>query len=311
MFRSLWEDLKKEFQDGNMVSRLIIVNVTVWLVVLLLHVLLGGLGERGGFMEFVYLFSMSYKFKNMLIHPWSPITALFLHVDFGHILSNMLFLYWFGRIVTNLLGNQRILPLYLLCGLVGDFAYLLAGNFSSLSGDAGVYAYGASAAVFGLVGCAAYTAPDYKINVFFASVELKYIALAMILLNMYTISSNNFNTGGNFAHLGGAAFGVLYASNLQKGIDLGKPLSKLIRYLTRLLKIKPYRKEADYEYERFERVYRNTRNQPKQESKPKSDPISDPNSPQVRLDSILDKIKQSGYDSLSKEDKAFLFEASK
>jgi membrane associated rhomboid family serine protease len=313
MFQSIWDDVKREFQHGNMVTRLIIANCMVFMVIILCKLFLNipGQGNAGYFDDFLRFISMSSKGDFLIRHPWGILSSAFVHQGLGHIFWNMLSFYWFGRIVGDLLGNHRILPIYLWGAIAGNISYFLIANFTAYGIVIGPIAYGASAAVMAMVAVAAYIAPDYIFNVLLIGpVRLKYVALFVVLVDIIAIADSN-NTGGSFAHLGGLAFGLLFASQLQKGNDLGKPVAASIAFFQNLFKPKP---KPRMTFERGERAYADGQRQQKQgKSTKKGGNTEGPNSlnHQDRIDEILDKIKQKGYDSLTKEEQEFLFNASK
>ena len=182
MFQSIWDDVKREFQYGNMVTRIIVVNIAIWIVVNIAKLILRIPTEDASmYDDFLRFFSMSPNWMFILMHPWVLITSIFLHESFGHILWNMLTFYWFGRIVGDLLGNHRVLPLYLLGGLAGGAVYFIAAQFHVLGlGLPSEMVLGASAAVMAMVACAAYIAPDYIFNLLLIGpVRLKYIAFVL------------------------------------------------------------------------------------------------------------------------------------
>ena len=306
MFQSIWEDVKREFSYGNMVTRLIIVNAAVFVVVnvvrLILYLTSGGTGD-GGFINFIKFFSLSSDWVFNFTHPWVLITAMFVHVGFLHFLFNMLFLYWFGRIVGDLLGNHRILPLYFLGGLAGSVMYILFAQFLYGIGD---YGYGASAAVMAIVVAAGMIAPEYIMHVLFiGAVRLKYIVAVLVFLDIVGVGSMN-NTGGHIAHLGGALFGALFVARMQKGDDWSTGPNRFFDWISGLFQKSPDGPKV---------VYRNPNKQPRTRTRSgrgsrRSDSAHS-QSHQERLDAILDKIKKSGYESLTEEEKEFLFNASK
>ncbi|MEM9992180.1 MAG: rhomboid family intramembrane serine protease, partial [Bacteroidota bacterium] len=227
MFDSIWEDIKREFSYGNMVTRLVIINVVVFVSINLVRLLLF-LASGGSVPEFyqdiLHFFCMSSDWFHVLTHPWGIFTSMFLHEGLWHILWNMLFLYWFGRIVGDFIGNQRILPLYLLGGLVGSVFYFLSALFLPI----GPFALGASGAVMAIVVAAGTIAPDYMMRlIFLGDVKLKYIVAVLVFLDLIGIA-NNTNTGGHFAHLGGAAFGAFFVTQLRRGNDLSLPVNNMI-----------------------------------------------------------------------------------
>ncbi len=313
MFQSIWDDVKREFQHGNMVTRLIITNCAVFIVVILAKLVLSvpGQNNEGLFETFLHFFSMSSQTAHFLWHPWIIFTSAFLHEGFGHIFWNMLSFYWFGRIVGDLLGNHRILPIYLWGALAGNLAYFLMANFTPYGAVIGYFAYGASAAVMAMVAVAAYIAPDYIFNVLLIGpVRLKYVALVTVIIDITAIADSR-NTGGSFAHLGGLAFGLLFASQLQKGNDLGKPFTSFIESFQNLFRPKPKHRN---DYGRGERAYADGEKHQKQAKTSKKGGNTEgggASDTQARVDEILDKIKQNSYDSLTKEEKDFLFNASK
>ena len=319
MFQSIWDEVKREFQYGNMVTRIILVNISVWVIVNIAKLfLLIPNADSLAYDNFLRFFSMSPNWKFILLHPWVPITSIFLHESFGHILWNMLSFYWFGRIVGDLLGNHRVLPLYLLGGLVGGGLYFVAAQFHWLSlGLSSEMVLGASAAVMAMVACAATIAPDYIFNLLFIGpVKLKYIAFILFFLDLISIADRS-NTGGHLAHLGGAAFGLFFATQLREGRDLGKPINQLIDFFLNLF---TRRSKPKFTYQRGgggQKAY--TEQQKRQQKQSTQTSNTDKNTTtgsgnvtdeQARLDTILDKIKQKGYDSLTKEEKEFLFKAS-
>ena len=169
MFTSIWDDIKREFSYGNMVTRIIIVNIAFFVAINLLYLVLfitAGWKEANIYKEVLYFFSLSGNWKYQLTHPWTVITSMFLHEGFFHLLWNMLFLYWFGRIVGDFIGNQRVLPIYLLGGLVGGAAYFLSANLLPEHVGIGTVAYGASAAVMAIVVAAGAIAPNYQFHLF-------------------------------------------------------------------------------------------------------------------------------------------------
>jgi membrane associated rhomboid family serine protease len=306
MFQSILDDVKREFRYGNMVTRLIIVNVVVFVLINIAKLILKTPSDSMPFQNFLYLFCMPKELAILAKHPWSLLTSGFTHEAFSHILWNMLAFYWFGRIVGDLLGNHRILPLYILGVIAGNIVYMVMANISPYS--MGFYALGASAAVMAMVACAAFVAPDYIFNVLLVGpIKLKYIALVLIFLDIIAIA-DNYKAGGSLAHLGGAGMGWLYATQLRKNIDLGKPISLIINFLTGIFNKKS---KKNFTFERGEKIY--TKEKPDFDTATKGSRKSDTEggSEQDKLDLILDKIKEKGYESLTKEEKEFLFNASK
>ena len=300
MLKSTWEDVKREFTIGNSVTKLIIVNVTIFVLINLVKMFMGGNGEP--FRALLYKFCISGVAFDNLKEPWRMFTSIFLHEDFGHILWNMLVFYWFGRIVGDLMGYRRILPGYLLGGLTGGLVFIISNSLGFMTGG---YLLGASAGIMAILMVAGMKAPDYRLHLLFiGEVKLKYIALAVFFLDLVSIS-NYDNTGGHLAHIGGFMFGGLYVYLLNKGIDLGEPVHQVLDSLTTFFR---GLFSGESRRKRPEKVFTNTAANKKKNTPPK--PKEADIAHQEKLDTILDKIKQSGYNSLTQEEKEFLFKAS-
>ena len=311
MVDSILNDVKKEFSHGNMITRIIIVNVALFmllnLVKLLLYFASGGVLPEA-YDTFRNFFLISSDWQHTLTHPWSLITSMFMHEGVFHILFNMLFLYWFGKIVGDLIGDEKILPIYLLGGLAGMVAYFLSANIMPFGELGGRYALGASAAVMAIVVASGMIAPNYIMHLLFlGAVKLKYIVTALVFIDMISLA-NNVNTGGHFAHLGGALFGLFYILRLREGNDLAVPVNNLIDKIRNFFKGTP-QKKTNRKGPRM--VYKNTSTKARKRAKGSAASDSPLQSHQERIDSILEKIKQSGMESLSEEEKDFLFNASK
>ncbi len=311
MVRSIIQDVKQEFNQGNMVTRIIIVNLAIFVFINVIKILLflsnGGITPESYF-TFRNFFCISSDWKHNLTHPWVIITSMFLHEGFWHILWNMLFLYWFGRIVGDFIGNQRILPLYLLGGITGGVIYFFSANLLPFGGGGIGYALGASAAVMAIVVASGVISPDYIMRLLFlGDVKLKYIVAVLVFLDLIGVAGN-YNTGGHFAHLGGAFFGWLFVFQLRNGNDWSVPVNKFFNQISSYFQNLFSRKSNHPKV-----IYKNPKLKKKWHQRYSGHSTSDKEntSHQERLDAILEKIKQSGYESLTEEEKAFLFDASK
>jgi hypothetical protein len=214
---------------------------------------------------------------------------MFLHAGIFHILFNMLWLYWMGQIFEEYLGNKRTIGLYLLGGLAGAFLFVLFYNIFPLFTQQpglveGSTTVGASAAVMAVVIATATLLPDYTIFLMFIGpVRLKWIALFIVILDFLGIAG--LNAGGEISHLGGALFGFVYIKQLQRGNDWVGVFTKIFDRFKPKSKLTVTSKNNA----------KNSSNKPRQDE----------------IDRILDKISQSGYDSLNKQEKEILFRASK
>lgn len=308
MLTSILDDVKRQFSSGGMVTRLIIINVIVFVAINLVHLIFNLPGNDGSsestmYTDILHFFCMSSDAWHILTHPWVLITSIFLHEGFMHILFNMLFLYWFGRIVGDLIGDHRILPLYILGGIAGGIIYFLTANILPYGAETVSYALGASAGVMAIVVAAGVLAPEYQMNLLLIGpVKLKYIVAVLVFLDLIGTSVNS-NTGGAFAHLGGAAFGYLFVLQLRSGNDMALPFNNFVAWITGLFKPskkveKPRKVKAVYKNKG--KIFGNAATDKKVDL-----------SHQEQIDNILEKIKKSGYDSLTDEEKEFLFRASK
>jgi membrane associated rhomboid family serine protease len=292
MVQSIIDDIKAQFRYGNKIVQIILVNFIVFLTIVIIKAFSPGGGSSEFFTTFFSWIALPSEGFSLLKKPWTLVTHMFVHQGFWHIAWNMLMLYWFGRIVGDLIGDRKILPLYFAGGIFGALFYLF---FANVLGWHGI-AFGASAAVMTFVVAAGFLAPEYNMRLLLlGDVKLKYIALGLVLLDLVMISESN-NTGGRIAHLGGALFGGLYIYFLKEGTDL----LSFIKLNTGDQRRHTTDRRAPME------VVHSRKNSPQAPVRTKRE-----ESLQEKIDEILDKINANGYDSLSEEDKEILFRASK
>ncbi len=225
--------------------------------------------------------------NTLLIRFWSPVTYMFMHSGVLHILFNMLWLFWMGKIFEEYLGTKKLTFVYLAGGLAGAFFYILCYNLLPAFTDIAPYssAVGASAAVTAIVIATATLLPDYTISLLLIGpVKLKWIAVIYIVLDFISLAGPN--AGGHLTHLGGAILGFFYIKSLQNGSDWNKPFERLFSKKKKL------------------KVVSNSANQQQHRKTEKQQ------DEQEIIDAILDKISKSGYDSLSKKEKETLFKVS-
>ena len=222
---------------------------------------------------------------------------MFVHEGFLHILFNLLWLYWFGKIFIQYFTGRTLGSLYVLGGLAGALLYVIAFNTIPYYLDMGSRSMiGASAAVMAIVMGAAFYKPDLRLNLLFlGQIKIVYIAIFAFILDFMSLSSAT-NPGGHVAHIGGAILGYYFAVQYKNGRDITSWMSKLIDWFVGLfkrrnktpkMKVSHNRKETDWDYN-----YRKS-------------------SEQEEVDAILDKLKKSGYSGLTSEEKKKLFDASK
>lgn len=297
----MFEDFKNAFhQHNNAHVQLIIINVVIYLVLVVLYILSAIPGTEFIF-EFIYKqFAIPSGFSDFLSRPWTLITYMFAHSmwDIFHILFNMLFLYWFGRLFVEYLGSDKLIALYVLGGLTGGISYLLIYNINpGIFGNA--IMVGASGAIFAIVVATAVLLPNYTFYLLLLGpVKIKYIAFFYVLLSLLSVRQG-VNLGGNVAHLGGALIGFVYMKQLQAGVNWGGWITVTLEWFADLFKSKP-KVKVTY---RSESQRKGSSAAPKKSSAKK---VS-----QDEIDAILDKISDGGYESLTKEEKEKLFNASK
>jgi membrane associated rhomboid family serine protease len=310
--RSIIEDVKREFETGNNITRLILINVIVFVVISLLKVFANFPGSSGGSTWYDFIWrnlTLSSDWVFNLTHPWVFITHMFLHVGLWHIIWNMLFLYWFGRRVGDLISDKHIYPIYFYGGIAGAIALLLSASaFGYLSASAEVFAHGASAAVMAFVVAAAVLNPEsYMHLILIGPVKIKYVAFAIVFLDIIALGSN-VNTGGHFGHLGGAAMGWFYIYALRNGWNLAPDFNSSQetsgQATIRMLSDHPSSASTK------------KRHSPSKSFKNYFTGKEDSSDAVIRniddeVDRILDKIRSQGIDSLTENEKATLKHASK
>ena len=291
---TIFNDIRNAFtRQGNALNQLILINILVFVSLILLEVILL-LSNLGYFYEWtVSQLSLPSAPALFIRRPWTLFTYFFTHRGFLHVIFNMLNLYWFGQLIREYLGDKKLVSLYILGGLAGGLLYLLVYNFVPFFIERGsAVMIGASASVLAITVAAATLLPDYTFNlIFFGPVKIKWIALFLILLSISGAVGQN--AGGNIAHLGGAILGYIFIRQLQRGTDLGRPIHSFWSFVTNIFTRKPKMK-VTYNNSGTTTTYRSVTNKPSQ----------------TEIDLILDKISQSGYESLSKEEKQKLFQAS-
>ncbi|MCC7466949.1 MAG: rhomboid family intramembrane serine protease [Saprospiraceae bacterium] len=302
LFKSIWDDLQYSLRAGNMVTRLVVVNFAVFIVIKLIYLVMSLLtmGEASGLYDNMLGYLWLYAdLSSLAWHFWGIITHMFLHDSFWHLVNNMMVLYIFGRIVSDLIGERRILPLYLLGGLAGALVYVVTAQFFL---DIGSYALGASAAVMALGGAALILAPDYRVHLLLlGAVKVKYIVLILVLLDLVAIAGA-YPAGGHAAHIAGFAMGCLFVFQLRDGRDWSVPVNQVFQWLGSLFSARP---KSKFQRPKNAPPMRATFKQSKNTGR-----SDEELSFQEKLDAILDKIKAQGYESLSQEEKDFLYEAS-
>lgn len=288
---TILDEIKLRFQQNNAITRIIFLNVFVFLFFSILSVL-GFLFNQSFFSGIINYFVLPSNLSKLMFKPWSILSYMFLHDGFMHILFNMLWLYWVGSLLQEYLGNTKTYEAYFLGGISGGILYLLAYNFlpAFAANVSYSFALGASAGVLAVVCAAATLLPDYNFKLlFFGNVKLKYIALISVLLDLISIPQGN--AGGHIAHLGGALFGYLFIKLIYANNNFSHKLDAFFDSILNLFNSKP----------KIKIQHKTTFMKTAINARPS----------QVDVDVILDKISKSGYESLSQAEKETLFKASK
>lgn len=288
---SIKQDLQYKMKRLNALEWLIVVNILVYLLGLLFNVLLKT-------SDSLYWLKLPSDFFDFLYQPWTLITYGFTHYGFIHILFNLLVLYFVSRIMLNLFKPIMALSIYFLGIIFGGLAFLLIYNVvpvGVLHPVAGLV--GASAGVRALLIFLCAYMPQTEVKLAFWNVKLMYIGLALVVIDVIGLFSTN--QGGSIAHLGGSALGYVYAVQLLKGNDIGTGFQRLILWVENLFK--PRKRSP------LKTVYKNKSNTVAGHNKKEFSQFNK----QKQIDLILDKIGKSGYESLTKEEKEFLFKVGK
>ena len=288
------DKLKYQFKSGGVYIKIIYINILVYLLFLILgNFFILMKWNPSGISNINDYFSFNSSPIVFLKRPWTILTYMFLHGSFWHIFNNMLIYFFTAKMYEDLLGKKSSLSTYIIGGFCGAILYLITHNLFPLFKDMGnIPMLGASAAVMAVfVGLATYT-PNFEVMLFgVIKIKMKYLAMTWVAFDIIGLS--NSDGIAHFAHLGGAFWGYFYVSNFRKGKDIAYWFDDLIG------KLKGVSKKR-----KIKIVY-------KKKKQEKKTTFSNSKSRQEKVDEILDKIKLSGYESLSKKEKDYLFDASK
>ena len=285
------DDIKRKYRQGTMLMRIIYINIAIFV---LLHLMaLVGIFINVPDQEMVMWVQLPSNLRELLHEPWTLITYMFAHYDLLHILFNMLWLYWMGRIFLEYFTPKRLSALYLLGGLGGAALYLLVMNLLPHFAGSNGHLIGASASVIAIVVAVAIWAPEYKIGMLFiGEVSLKWVAILTIGIDVLSIDVGN--AGGHIAHLGGAAVGAIYTTAMRHGTDITRPINSALDWLASLFN----RRDKGIGTPVGGTAYG-----------PRQQAANEPT--EAQIDAILDKIKRSGYTSLTDKERDMLFSASR
>ncbi|RNC84860.1 MAG: rhomboid family intramembrane serine protease [Winogradskyella sp.] len=287
----MFNDLKYKYNTLNSFGKLIVVNAVIFIVLLLIRAF-----RLGNFQSY---FILPADFGDFILQPWSIITYSFIHIGLWHLLFNMLLLYYLSRVCLNLFRVKTVLNIYFLGVISGGVLFMAIANLwpNDFFGAGGTLR-GASAGVSALLLFVAAYMPNSEIRLFgLFNIKWKYIALVFVSLDLIRMLLG-LNSGGYVSHIGGYLLGFYYAKQLLAGKDIGKGFERLMDALMSLFRPKSNLKT----------VHRKKRTS-KTSSKTKTE--FDTLNKQTQIDSILDKISKSGYESLTAKEKEFLFRQGK
>ncbi|MBE8727891.1 rhomboid family intramembrane serine protease [Flavobacterium hungaricum] len=286
---NILDDLKLQYRLGGIAIRVIYWNVACFLISLIFF----WPGFKGGF-DYPSWLALSSDPQIFIFKPWTFLTYAFFHFDFWHLLFNMMVLNFASNLFLTFFTQKQYLGLYILSALFAGVVFSLSFYFSNIYGSI----VGASAAIMAILVAVTTYSPLMNVRLFlFGNVKLWHITGVILILDLVQFRSGNM--GGHISHLAGAFFGFAYIKLLQNGTDLSIIVSKILDFFTNL-----FRKSPSTPFTKVHKNYKKPTERP-------TSRIVTKDKTQQQIDEILDKISQSGYDCLTKEEKEFLFKAGK
>jgi len=270
----LKDKLKYSLSVMGQLQKLIVINIIFFIIPLLLNTFLWLFELKD--ISILDYFVVEADLMSLIFKPWSLITYGFLHGSFSHLFWNMIMLFYFGNILVNYFGDKRLLNVFFNGILFGGIIYIISYNLFPVFTGVSSKMIGSSAGVMAILFYITSYNPNHTIRFFFVNIKLLYIAVFLLLMDIIQIPVDN--SGGHIAHLGGALIGFLMFRSF-KGID-------------------------------FVDIYTNLSTRKNNKKIKRNKTFSGSNFDQKKIDSILDKISESGYESLTKEEKNYLFKAS-
>jgi membrane associated rhomboid family serine protease len=289
------DDLKLQYKLGNVAVRLIFWNLILFAVPAIVFGVLLLFHVRIEYLNFV---SLSTDWNDLLWKPWSLLSYAFFHSGIFHLIFNMLMLHFVGQLFLTFFTQKQLLAVYIIGSIFSGLLYMVGYQFLPALTGVNASMVGASGAVMAILLATVSYQPYMEVRLLIiGNVKLWQIALVFIILDLIQLPMDN--TGGHIAHLGGAFFGYIYIKLLQNGTDLGSGLNTFLDGMASLFN----RKKSTP----FKKVHVN----PRKPAVKKESKIIAKDKTQQQIDEILDKISKSGYDSLTSEEKEFLFKAGK
>ncbi len=290
--RNLTEELKHQFRNGSMTNRLIIANIAIFLLIIVVQAI-GRISEVDLYPITNIIFSLEASWQGILMMPWGLITSIFTHFDLYHILFNMIFLYFAGNMFEQSFSSKKLILVYIFGGIFGGLFEVISGSL--LFPQSEVHSViGASGSVMAIFTALAFYNPNTKVLLFgLVPVRLFVLALFFLATDLIGLGEKGDNIA-HFAHLGGAFFGFLSVQNLNTSKNIIVQIERFEKKIKNLFKKQPKMYYTRSDQHKTDEQYN-----------------LDKRKKQQKTDRILDKISKSGYDSLTKEEKDFLFNQSK
>lgn len=290
---NLIEYIKSQIKHGGVLIRLLMLFIFVFIVLMLFKGIFVLAGKADWYESLFYWLSVSTNWREMIYKPWTLITAIFIHADFGHLFWNAMILYFLGQIFLVYFGEKRLLSTFVLGAIFGFLIEVLVYAIFKDGGNGSIV--GASGGILALVGAILYYRPKTPIKLFFF-IEVPFWVLALLLILGDLAGMGSGDQVAHLAHLGGLLFGILSAVNT---VNSHQFMNRFDRWLS--LDFKTRKKAPKF------KVHTNKKKTSQMTDSEYNKMETDR---QKKVDAILDKISKSGYDSLSKSEKDFLFKQS-
>ena len=303
--RTFTEEVKHQFYYGGMTVKLIFINLLVFLFVGLVSVL-GGL-MQGEFKSFIKefnttVFALDTNISEAIVKPWGLITSIFAHFSFMHLLLNMLMLYFVGKAFEQLFSQKRLLYTYILGGLLGGIFEILAHTFFPIfAHETKTVIVGASGSVMAIFMALAFYRTSTEVSLFgIFPIKLIYLACIYLVMNLFSLSKPDGTA--HFAHIGGAVLGIVSIQNINSSKNIISLFERLIQSIKNIFSRITSKKQPKFTIHQGGSARGGV--------KTDEEYNYDKKQRQLKVDVILDKIAKSGYESLSKSEKEFLFKQS-
>lgn len=285
MQRNILEELKFQLNNGKMTVRLIIVNVIAFVAIYISGLIEGLFGSTNVGLT---LFTFPTNWLEFGMKPWTLITSIIAHFSLGHLFFNMLFLFFAGSMFEQVFGGRKLLLSYVFGGIMGNL-FELTVTFLLPDLSPAHYVVGASGAIMAVFTAIAVYRPQTPIYLF-GIIAIPIYVLALFFLAKDLIGVGSSDEIAHFAHLGGAFFGFIAVQNIHSPSNVLNRINQL-----------------------FQRKSRKSSPSPNTNTRYKTDEVfnAEKKAKQERIDEILDKISKSGYESLSREEKDYLFNQGK